>query len=48
MNSKSDKTIAVNSITGKTISDMSWAEIRTLKGKPLKKAEFIAKVKNAK
>lgn len=48
MNSKSDKTIAVNNITGKTISDMSWTEIRALKGKPLKQTEFIAKVKNAK
>lgn len=48
MNKKSDKTIVVNSITGKTITEMSWTEIRALKGKSLKQTEFIAKVKNAK
>lgn len=48
MNKKSDKTTVVNSITGKTITEMSWTEIRALKGKSLKQTEFIAKVKNAK
>lgn len=48
MNKKSDKSTAVNSITGKTIQEMSWEEIRAIKGKSLKKDEFIAKIKSIK
>ena len=48
MNPKSSKSLTINSITGKTINEMSWTEIRALKGKSLKQTEFIAKVKNAK
>ncbi|WP_336913849.1 hypothetical protein [Runella sp.] len=48
MSSKLSKSLTINSITGKTITKMSWTEIRALKGKSLKQTEFIAKVKNAK
>ncbi|MBB5283001.1 hypothetical protein HNQ92_001127 [Rhabdobacter roseus] len=48
MSKKSDKTTAVNSITGKTLSEMSWDEIRQLRGKRLSQQDLIKKIKNVK
>lgn len=48
MSKKSDKTTAVNSITGKTIANMSWDEIRQLQGERMSQKDLIQRIKNVK
>ena len=43
---KSDKTIAVNKRTGKTIQEMSWEEIRSLKGPRMSQKQLLEKFKS--
>lgn len=45
---KSEKTIEVNKITGKTISEMSWDEIRGLKGHFIDRTKLLDKIKQTK
>lgn len=46
MKTKSDPTIAVNSITGKTIKEMTWDELRSI-SKPITREEMIRRAKEA-
>lgn len=48
MSKKSDKTTAVNSVTGKTIADMSWDEIRQLRGERMSQSDLIKRIKKVK
>jgi len=44
---KSDKTIAVNKRIGKTIQQMTWEEIRSLKGPKMSQKQLLEKLTNA-
>lgn len=43
---KSDKTTAINKRTGKTIQEMSWEEIRSLKGPRMSQKDLLEKLRN--
>lgn len=46
MNKHLDRPAPVNSITGKTIHEMSWEEIHSLQGEPISQRELIQKIKD--
>jgi hypothetical protein len=48
MKPKSDKTTALNKLTGKTLQQMSWDEIRNLKGQPISPEQVVKQLKQNK